>query len=124
MRISDWSSDVCSSDLKVAIPRMFGSDAQAGWRAVVDAVHAGGAAILPQLWHQGPLRDATASTAPHHPGLRPSGLWGTPGLPSYSDEYVRRLQSPYSPLSYADIAAVIAGFARASPCPIAPGPNH
>src|SRR3546814_9875340 len=95
---------------------MFVSDAQALLLAVVDAVHAGGAAILPQLWHQGPLRDATASTAPHHPGLRPSGLWGTPGLTSYSDEYVSRMQSPTSPMSDEDIEEVIVGFAdRKSP---------
>src|SRR3546814_10647792 len=69
---------------------------------------------ISQLWHQGPLRDATASTAPHHPGLRPSGLWGTPGLTSYSDEYVSRMQSPTSPMSDEDIEEVIAGFARAA----------
>src|SRR3546814_11706917 len=41
MRISDWSSDVCSSDLIE------------GWRKVTSAVHAKGGAIFLQLWHVG-----------------------------------------------------------------------
>ncbi|WP_349629248.1 hypothetical protein [Chelatococcus sp. HY11] len=35
------------------IPRFYGNDALAGWKSVVDAVHAAGASIMPQLWHVG-----------------------------------------------------------------------
>lgn len=35
------------------VPRFYGEDALAGWTKVVDAVHAAGAKIYPQLWHVG-----------------------------------------------------------------------
>ena len=35
------------------VPRFYGSEALAGWKRVVDAVHADGACIFPQLWHVG-----------------------------------------------------------------------
>ena len=36
-----------------AVPRFYGEDALARWANVVAAVHAEGAAIVPQLWHVG-----------------------------------------------------------------------
>ena len=41
------------------VPRFFGAEALAAWRKVAGAVHAEGAAILPELWHLG----ASASPA-------------------------------------------------------------
>lgn len=35
------------------VPRMHGEDALAGWRSVVDGVHAAGGHIFAQLWHVG-----------------------------------------------------------------------
>lgn len=35
------------------VPRFYGEDALAGWKHVVDAVHAEGGKIAPQLWHVG-----------------------------------------------------------------------
>src|ERR1700743_3109152 len=40
-----------SNDDKV--PRFHGDDALAGWKRVVDEVHAAGAKMFPQLWHVG-----------------------------------------------------------------------
>lgn len=37
-------------------PRFYGEDALAGWRHVVEEVHAAGGKILPQLWHTGLTR--------------------------------------------------------------------
>lgn len=37
----------------INVPRLYGADALAGWRNVVDSVHAEGAAIMAQLWHVG-----------------------------------------------------------------------
>lgn len=34
-------------------PRFYGEDALAGWKRVVDEVHAAGGLIMPQLWHVG-----------------------------------------------------------------------
>ena len=59
-----------------AIPVLYGDAALAGWKRVVDGVHAAGGRIFPQLWHQGVLRDARKSDNPDVPGRRPSGLWG------------------------------------------------
>ena len=57
-----------------ALPLMVGDAALASWKSVVDAVHAAGGKIAPQLWHMGPIR--LAGTGPH-PGaasMRPSGM--------------------------------------------------
>jgi 2,4-dienoyl-CoA reductase-like NADH-dependent reductase (Old Yellow Enzyme family) len=97
-----------------AIPRLHGEQALQGWRKVVEAVHAAGGAIVPQLWHQGVLRDTPAEQPDALTGLRPSGLWGTPGLTSYAADYVERMQVPTRPMGDEDIADVIAGYARAA----------
>lgn len=46
------------------VPAFHGDAAVAGWRAVADAVHAEGGAIIPQLWHVGSVRQ---------PGMQPDG---------------------------------------------------
>ncbi|HWH25031.1 MAG TPA: 12-oxophytodienoate reductase [Pseudolysinimonas sp.] len=57
------------------IPNVDGVDVAAGWRQVVDAVHAEGAAIFCQLWHQGIVRDDLAiSRNPGVPSVAPSGV--------------------------------------------------
>lgn len=40
-------------------PRFYGEDALAGWKRVVDEVHAAGGKIFPQLWHVGLIRKPT-----------------------------------------------------------------
>jgi 2,4-dienoyl-CoA reductase-like NADH-dependent reductase (Old Yellow Enzyme family) len=97
-----------------AVPLLHGADAVAGWRRVVEAVHAEGGAIMPQLWHQGPLRKAEVSAVPDHVGRRPSGLWGTPGFTSYSDAYVEAMAQETAPMTDDEIAEAIASYARAA----------
>ena len=97
-----------------AIPRLHGEDALAGWKTVVGAVHAEGAMIVPQLWHQGCLRDPARSAFPDDPGHRPSGLWGTPGVVSYEPDYVTRVSQPTQPMTDGQIADVIAAYARSA----------
>jgi 2,4-dienoyl-CoA reductase-like NADH-dependent reductase (Old Yellow Enzyme family) len=96
------------------IPHMYGDAALAGWKAVVDAVHAEGAAIVPQLWHQGCLRDPDRSVFPDDRGHRPSGLWGTPGVVSYEEAYIARVSRPTDPMTDEEIADVIAAYARSA----------
>jgi 2,4-dienoyl-CoA reductase-like NADH-dependent reductase (Old Yellow Enzyme family) len=43
---------------------------------VVEAVHAAGCPIFPQLWHQGILRTLGSGRYPEAPSISPSGLWG------------------------------------------------
>jgi 2,4-dienoyl-CoA reductase-like NADH-dependent reductase (Old Yellow Enzyme family) len=45
------------------IPVLHGEPALAGWRPVIDGVHAAGGKIIPQLWHMGGLRKE--GTPPH-----------------------------------------------------------
>ena len=62
------------------VPRFHGEEALAGWARVVEAVHAEGGRIVPQLWHVGPARKPGAPPVPDAPVLTPSGLAldGTP----------------------------------------------
>jgi 2,4-dienoyl-CoA reductase-like NADH-dependent reductase (Old Yellow Enzyme family) len=70
-------------------PRFYGDDALAGWRRVIDAVHAAGGRMFPQLWHVGLVRKPRVegvtglfdedAEAPRR--LGPSGIIGGGGLP-------------------------------------------
>lgn len=72
------------------IPVLHGDSALAGWRKVVDQVHATGGKIVPQLWHMGGLR--------------------TEGTPPFPDV---RSMSPAT-MCAADIATIAAAFARSA----------
>lgn len=82
------------------VPRFYGDDALAGWKAVVDAVHAEGGRIIPQLWHIG-AEPAVAGTLPPEVLSSPSGL-------NTAGELIGE------PMSEQDIADVVASFARAA----------
>ncbi|GGY31600.1 12-oxophytodienoate reductase [Bacterioplanes sanyensis] len=56
------------------VPFIYGTEALQGWRNVVDAVHAQGGKIAPQLWHVGAVRKAGTEPDPEVPGYSPSGL--------------------------------------------------
>jgi 2,4-dienoyl-CoA reductase-like NADH-dependent reductase (Old Yellow Enzyme family) len=89
-----------SSRNEAGIPFFHGKDALAGWKNVIDTVHAAGGKMGPQIWHTGATR-GMSGWAPEAPVESPSGLNG-PGDPNgvaMSDE---------------DIADTIAAFASAS----------
>lgn len=96
------------------VPRLYGDDALAGWRAVVEEVHAAGGRVVPQLWHVGPLWGAMSEVDPAITPMRPSGRWGTVGITSYSDDYVARSAQLTRPMTEDDIAEVLAAFVRAA----------
>ncbi len=79
---------------------------------MVEAVHAEGGLIFPQLWHQGALRNPGRAAEPEIAGLRPSGLWGTPGLTSYDNEYVDSMRTPTEPMTDSQIGDAITAFAK------------
>ncbi|MBL7502649.1 NADH:flavin oxidoreductase [Frankia sp. CNm7] len=83
------------------VPRFHGEDALAGWRRVVDAVHAVGGRIVPQLWHLGAHRVAGAPPRPEAAVFSPSGLRADGTV--IGDEP-----------STKEIDAVVASFARAA----------
>ena len=82
------------------IPFFHGEAALAGWAGVVDAVHAAGGRIGPQLWHTGSTR-AHGSWEPDAPVESPSGLLGP--------EEARGVA-----MTQEDIADTVAAFARAA----------
>jgi 2,4-dienoyl-CoA reductase-like NADH-dependent reductase (Old Yellow Enzyme family) len=57
-----------------SIPALAGEPSLAGWKRVVDAVHAEGAKIFPQIWDVGVLRKAEESGFADVPTRSPSGL--------------------------------------------------
>ena len=96
------------------IPIMYGEAALAGWRRVVEEVHAAGGKIMPQLWHQGAMRDAAISTRPDVGPRRPSGIIGPVGQVSLEPEKVARLAVETAPMTDSDIAEVIEAYARSA----------
>ena len=83
------------------VPRFHGADALAGWKRVVDAVHAAGAKIVPQLWHVGNIRRGANLPNPEVPAYGPSG----------KEKDGRVLVQE---MTHEDIRAVIAAFAKAA----------
>lgn len=83
------------------IPQFHGEAALAGWKKVVDEVHAAGGKIMPQLWHVGMARVAEKAPFPELPSAGPSGLF-KPG------------KQGAEPMTVAHIEAVIEAFAQAA----------
>lgn len=83
------------------VPRFHGAAALAGWKRVVDAVHAAGGRIFPQLWHVGTARRPGTMPHPERESVGPSGLIapGKKRARAMTDE---------------DIADVIAAFASSA----------
>ncbi|MWA15097.1 NADH:flavin oxidoreductase [Streptomyces sp. BA2] len=66
--------DHASAGTSDRVPRFHGDDALEGWRKVVDAVHAAGGKIIPQLWHVGVTREEGKGPVPSAPAAGPSGI--------------------------------------------------
>ena len=84
------------------VPRLYGDEALAGWRRVVNEVHDAGGKIFPQLWHvgmvYGPPRESPAE------GVRPVGPSGLKKPGELAGE----------PMSQSDIDAVIEAYGVAA----------
>ncbi|WP_144207815.1 NADH:flavin oxidoreductase [Shewanella donghaensis] len=63
------------------VPAIFGEEALAGWKHVVDEVHAAGGKIAPQLWHVGSVRKLGTGPNKDVSAFSPSGLF-KPGAPN------------------------------------------
>lgn len=97
------------------IPVLHGDAPIAGWRRAVDAVHAAGGAIVPQLWHQGVLRLPGTGPHSHAPTFSPSGLWGPLGrTTSLADSKIPADPKIGEPASEAEIEAVLEGYVRSA----------
>ena len=83
------------------VPRFYGEDALAGWQKVVEAVHAEGGKIVPQLWHVGNVRKLGTEPDASVPGYGPS-------------EKIKDGKVVVHGMSQDDINEVIAAFAQAA----------
>ncbi|MCZ4281419.1 NADH:flavin oxidoreductase [Kiloniella laminariae] len=82
-------------------PAFYGEKALAGWKKVVEEVHAAGGKIIPQIWHVGSVRRAGLQPDPAVPGQGPSEI--------REDDHVVVQQ-----MSIDDIKEVIASYVRAA----------
>ncbi|MHC5350586.1 NADH:flavin oxidoreductase [Metapseudomonas furukawaii] len=83
------------------VPHFYGDEALAGWKQVVDAVHAEGSRIVPQLWHVGAVRRLGTEPDPSVPGYGPT-------------EKVKDGKVLVHGMTREDIQEVIAAFAQAA----------
>lgn len=83
------------------VPFIAGEEALAGWKKVVDAVHAAGGKIAPQLWHVGSARRPGVEPGGDTPGYSPSGM----GMPGKVTGHA---------MTKEDIDEVVAAFAQAA----------
>ncbi len=83
------------------IPHLYGDDALAGWKRVVDGVHAAGGRMGPQIWHVGSVVNPMTDWTPQAEVESPSGL-AAPG------------QSRGRAMTQEDLADTIAAFGRAA----------
>lgn len=83
------------------VPHFYGEPALSGWHQVVQAVHAAGGKMGPQLWHVGSVRNAAANWKPPGPVDSPSGL----------SSATKRFGEPMSEEALAD---TIAAYGRAA----------
>jgi len=83
------------------VPAIYGEQALAGWKNVVDEVHAVGGKIIPQLWHVGSVRKEGTEPDKSVPAYSPSGL------------YKQGAKNGIA-MSKADIDEVVASFAQAA----------
>ncbi|MFT4673021.1 MAG: 2,4-dienoyl-CoA reductase-like NADH-dependent reductase (Old Yellow Enzyme family) [Pseudohongiellaceae bacterium] len=84
----------------VQIP-CFHGDALEGWKHVVEAVHAAGGKIAPQLWHVGAIRKPGEGPHPDYPSASPSG-------------YIKPGKQVLEPLSTEEIEELIAAYTQAA----------
>jgi len=98
------------------LPLFNGPETVEAWRKVVDAVHDAGGKIVPQLWHQGPMRMPGSNPFPDAPAFSPSGRYGDPEKAAdyYREKAVILANSDMPVPSDEEVADVAAGFGRAA----------
>ncbi|MGD0908297.1 MAG: NADH:flavin oxidoreductase [Candidatus Acidiferrales bacterium] len=82
-----------------AVPRFYGEEALAGWKRVVDEVHAAGGKIFPQIWHVG---------LSSRPGMQADPIAVGPSGMDKPGEQARE------PMTQAEIDAVIRAYGEAA----------
>lgn len=95
------------------IPELGTVEAVEGWRKVVERVHAQGAKIVPQLWHQGVMRKPGTGPHPEVASVSPSGIWGPMGrMTSIDAKSIPSDPQIGEPMTEAQIEEAIDAFVR------------
>jgi 2,4-dienoyl-CoA reductase-like NADH-dependent reductase (Old Yellow Enzyme family) len=101
------------ADRPCVVPLIHTPAAKAGWKHVVDVVHAEGGKIVAQLLHIGVLRAEGTGYYPAARSSRPSGIFGLLDRPSLVDPaFAERLAVPTEPLTDDEIVEIIASYGR------------
>jgi len=82
-------------------PSFYGDEALAGWKQVIDTVHAAGGKMLPQIWHVGATRRPGTGPHPEATSASPSGLV-SPG------------KKVFEPLTTLDIESLVNAYSKAA----------
>ena len=97
-------------------PHMYGAASLEGWGKVINAVHAAGGVIVPQLWHQGVMREMGTGPYPDAETVRPSGTWGPLDRTAMvSPDYLTNVAArPGRAMTDEEVVDVIDAFARSA----------
>lgn len=91
------------------IPLFYGEESLAGWKKVIDTVHAAGGKMVPQIWHVGATRRPGKGHNPDAPTVSPSGLVA-PGKQMFEPLSVEEIQQLVQAYAQAALAAKNLGF--------------
>jgi 2,4-dienoyl-CoA reductase-like NADH-dependent reductase (Old Yellow Enzyme family) len=94
--------DRISSSNDANIPHFYGDAALAGWKKVIDKVHAVGGSMAPQIWHMGVMDNHQSGWLPSQPFEGPSGL-NRPGFNNGNTMTVKDIEDTI--LAYGKAAA-------------------
>ncbi len=90
------------------VPSFYGDEALAGWKKVVEEVHAAGGHIIPQVWHVGSMRTPGSGPSPADPVIGPS-----PVIHPQVAMLHEKAQPPVE-MTQADIDACVEAFGQAA----------
>ncbi|WP_425410613.1 NADH:flavin oxidoreductase [Hyphococcus sp.] len=91
------------------VPNIVTDEAKAGWKSVIEGVHAGGGKMGLQLWHEGPYRDPAKSKHPDAPSWSASGV-KVPGKPLWEPMTETEIETAVCEFVDAAAAAKDLGF--------------
>ena len=82
-------------------PSFFGEQALAGWKNVIDTVHAAGGKMMPQIWHVGSTRRPGTGPHPDAPTVSPSG-------------YTAADKQLFEPITLEQVEALVKAYGQAA----------
>ncbi|MDX1489899.1 MAG: NADH:flavin oxidoreductase [Pseudohongiellaceae bacterium] len=82
-------------------PSFFGEKALAGWKNVIDTVHAAGGKMMPQIWHVGSTRRPGTGPHPDAPTVSPSG-------------YTNVDKQMFEPITLEQVEALVRAYGQAA----------